>query len=291
MDKLKRIFNLGVVKEMTGKLFICATPIGNIRDITIRVIKTLKEIDLIAAEDTRQTRKLCHRYRIKSPLTSYHQYNERTRSKELVEKMKLGKNVALVSNAGIPGLSDPGHHLIKVCIEAGIPIEVLPGPNAAIAALVISGLPTNRFAFEGFLPRKRGERRRALNRLTNEGRTLVLYESCHRIASLIEDMVEIFGERRVVLVRELTKKFEEVIRGSLGEALKLTRERQLKGEIVIIVEGMPEKREEHSDEFIKARVKELREKGFSKRDAIAEVANSIGLARRIIYEKIKTQDD
>lgn len=276
---------------MMGKLFICATPIGNIKDITIRVIKTLKEVDLIAAEDTRQTRKLSQRYRIKSTLISYHQYNEKTRSRELVEKMKLGENVALVSNAGMPGLSDPGHRLIKACIEAGIPIEVLPGPNAAIAAMVISGLPTNRFAFEGFLPRKRGERRKALTKLAKEERTLILYESCHRIVSLIEDMVEIFGERRVVLVRELTKKFEEVVRGSLGEVFELVIERQPKGEIVVVVEGVSENKEEYSDEFIKARVEELKRKGLSKRDAIAEVAKSVRMAKRIIYEKIKTQDD
>lgn len=276
-----------MVKEMNGKLFVCATPIGNLKDITIRVIQALKEVDLIAAEDTRQTRKLCTRYKIRRPLISYHKFNEKTRCKELIDKLKSGERIALVSDAGTPGLSDPGHRLIKECIQVNIPVEVLPGPNAAIAALVISGLPTNRFAFEGFLPRKKGERRRTLAKLASEERTLVIYESPHRIVTFLKDMAEVFGARKIVLVRELTKKFEEIIRGNIEEVMDFVERSQLKGEIVLIIEGRPKEVKEYSNAFIEARVNELIERGFSRKDAITEIAKSTRLARRIIYEKIK----
>jgi 16S rRNA (cytidine1402-2'-O)-methyltransferase len=270
-----------------GTLFICATPIGNMEDITVRVIKTLKSVDLIAAEDTRQALKICNRYHIRSPLTSYHEHNEKKRSKLLLEQLKSGKSIALVSNAGTPGLSDPGYRLIKACIEEGVAVEILPGPAAAIAALVVSGLATDKFVFEGFLPRRKGERGRALQRLVSESRTVILYESPHRILSLLQEMEELFEGRKVALVRELTKKFEEVVRGTPTEILSHFKSKAPRGELVIVIEGSREKRE-YSDEFIRARLESLMTEGLSKRDAIAKVATETGVARRIIYEKVRS---
>lgn len=289
---------------MAGRLYICATPIGNMEDITVRVIKTLRSVDLIAAEDTRQTLKICNRYRITRPLTSYHEHNERTKSRVLLEKLKAGENIALVSNAGTPGLSDPGHRLIKACIEADVPIEILPGPAAALAALVISGLPTDRFAFEGFLPRRKGDRRRALERLASEARTIIIYESPHRILLLLQEMEEMFKGRRLALVRELTKKFEEVIRGNTAEILSYVKSKAPRGELVLIVEGAPRKAKdgstkltilslskEYPDKLIWAKIDELMKSGLSKRDAVREIATATGLAKRVIYEKIKDRTD
>lgn len=272
---------------MAGRLYICATPIGNMEDITIRVIKTLRSVDLIAAEDTRQTLKICNRYRIVRPLTSYHEHNERTKSRVLLEKLKAGKNIALVSNAGTPGLSDPGHRLIKACIEADVPIEILPGPVAALAALVISGLPTHKFTFEGFLPRRKGERVRLLEKLASESRTIIIYESPHRILLLLQEMEEMFEGRRLALVRELTKKFEEVIRGNTAEILFYVKSKAPRGELVLVVEGVPRKVKEYPDKLIRARINELMKGGFSKKDAVREISSATGLARRVIYEKIK----
>jgi len=276
---------------MAGRLYICATPIGNMEDITVRVIKTLRSVDLIAAEDTRQTLKICNRYRITRPLTSYHEHNERTKSRVLLEKLKAGENIALVSNAGTPGLSDPGHRLIKACIEAGIPVEVLPGPAAALAALVISGPPTDKFAFEGFLPRRKGDRRRALERLASEARTIIIYESPHRILLLLQEMEELFEGRRLALVRELTKKFEEVIRGTTAEISSCVKNKAPRGELVLVVEGAPRKAKEYPDELIRAKIDELTKSGLSKRDAVREIAVATSLAKRVIYEKIKDRTD
>lgn len=271
---------------MAGRLYICATPIGNMEDITVRVIKTLRSVDLIAAEDTRQTLKICNRYRITRPLTSYYEHSERTKSRVLLEKLKAGENIALVSNAGTPGLSDPGHRLIKACIEAGIPVEVLPGPAAALAALVISGLPTDKFAFEGFLPRRKGDRRRALERLASEARTIIIYESPHRILLLLQEMEELFEGRRLALVRELTKKFEEVIRGTTAEISSYVKNKTPRGELVLVVEGASCKVKEYPDELIRAGIEKLMEGGLSKRDAVREIAVATGLAKRVIYEKM-----
>lgn len=276
-----------MTKKTYGTLYICATPIGNMEDITVRVIKTLRSVDLIAAEDTRQALKICNRYHIRSPLISYHEHNEKKRSKLLLEQLKSGKSIALVSNAGTPGLSDPGYRLIKACIEEGVAVEILPGPAAAIAALVVSGLATDKFVFEGFLPRRKGERGRALQRLVSESRTVILYESPHRILSLLQEMEELFEGRKVALVRELTKKFEEVVRGTPTEILSHLKSKAPRGELVIVIEGSREKRE-YSDEFIRARLESLMTEGLSKRDAIAKVAAETGVARRIIYEKVRS---
>lgn len=276
-----------VTQKTYGTLYICATPIGNMEDITVRVIKTLKSVDLVAAEDTRQALKICNRYNIRSPLTSYHEHNEKRKGQLLLEKLKAGKSIALVSNAGTPGLSDPGYRLIKACIEQEIRVEILPGPNAAVAALVVSGLPTDRFVFEGFLPRRKGERQKALARLVSENRTMIIYESPHRILSLLEELEVLFRGRRLALARELTKKFEEVIRGTPKEILSQLKNKAPRGELVMVIEGSSE-RLEYSDEYVRSRLDRLMAEGLSKRDAIARIAAETGVARRIIYEKTKS---
>lgn len=224
-------------KKNPGKLYVCATPIGNLEDITLRVLRILKEVDLIAAEDTRRTRGLLTYYSIKTSLTSYHEYNEIRKGRELIGKLKAGQDVALVSESGMPAISDPGFRLVRSCLEENIPVEVLPGPSAALTALVASGLATDRFVFEGFLSRKKGKRDKMLTLLADETRTIVLYESPHRIEQTLESINAVMGERRMVLARELTKKFEEFRRGTAGEILKSVRENPPKGEIVLVIEG------------------------------------------------------
>lgn len=235
------------LKEKQGKLYICATPIGNLEDITIRAIKTLRQVDLIAAEDTRRTIKLLNRYKIKKPIISYYEHNELLREDLFIEKLNEGHTIALVSDAGTPGLSDPGYRLIKRCIDEGVEVEVLPGPCAAITALVASGLPTDKFLFYGFLPRKKGGRKKVLIGLSEEDKTIVIYESPHRIMSLLDELVEIFGDRKIVLARELTKKFEEIIRGTPKEIISGLKSRKLKGEIVLVINGLTRKNNSFRD--------------------------------------------
>jgi len=220
---------------MTGTLYIVSTPIGNLSDITLRAIDTLKMVHLIACEDTRHTRILLDRYGIKTPTTSFYEYNKLTKSEYLIAALKEGKSVALVSDAGTPGISDPGHSIIKQAIEHSIPLVAIPGPAAFITALVVSGKPTHKFTFEGFLSNKSTARKKRLKVLKEEGRTVVLYESPHRILKLLEDIIDIWGDVDVVLARELTKKFEEVRRGSvraLAEHFKTTKPR---GEFIVVI--------------------------------------------------------
>ncbi len=271
-----------------GKLFICATPIGNLEDVTLRVLRILGEVDLIAAEDTRVTKKLLNKYAIKSSLESYHEHNQAKKTKELICRLKQGLSLALVSNAGMPGLSDPGYKLIEACIDSGIDIEVLPGPFAAITALVASGLPTDRFVFQGFLPRKREQRRTILKDLSREKGTLVFYESCHRIKRFLEDALEILGERPIVLALELTKKYQEMIRGNISKALAILEEKELKGEIVVVIAGAPKSLEMPAPEVIRKQLKALMKKGFSKKDAARKLAQEANIPKRFVYEIANT---
>ncbi|MEI6125502.1 MAG: 16S rRNA (cytidine(1402)-2'-O)-methyltransferase [Pseudomonadota bacterium] len=218
-------------------LYIVTTPIGNLEDITLRALRILKEVDLIAAEDTRKTSILLNHYNIKKPLTSYFEHNERFKTSVLIEELKQGKNIALVSEAGTPGISDPGYRLIHEALEKGIPVVSIPGACAAIAALSISGLPVHRFAFEGFLPQKTGKRKNFLKKIAAEERTLIFYESPHRIIATLVDMMELLGNRRAVLARELTKLHEEIICGLLSTILKKLENVSIKGEITVVVEG------------------------------------------------------
>lgn len=220
-----------------GTLYLVATPIGNLEDITHRALKVLSSVDLIAAEDTRKTKILLDHYSISKPMVSYFSYNERHRTPQLIEKLKTGQSIALVSDAGTPGISDPAYHIVQACLAAGIQIIPIPGPAAFISALVVSGLPTDRFVFEGFLPLKKG-RKTKLELLSKETRTLVLYESPHRILKTLGEIRSFFGERNVVVARELTKKFEEIVRGPVSSVLDELGRKQTRGEYVVIVEGM-----------------------------------------------------
>ena len=220
-----------------GKLYVCPTPIGNLEDITIRVLNTLKNVDLIAAEDTRRTLKLLNYFGIQKPLTSYHEHNAKTKGSVLINKLLEGKNIALVSDAGMPCISDPGSDIINSCIKNKIPFEVLPGATAIILALVGSGLDTTRFAFEGFLEKDKNKRKERLKIIKNEDRTLIFYEAPHRILQTLEDMVSVLGNRKAVIARELTKVYEEFIRGSLMELIEYLKSNPPKGEIVLLCEG------------------------------------------------------
>lgn len=217
-------------------LYIVATPIGNLKDITLRAIEILKSVDLIACEDTRRTKILTRHYEIDKPLVSYYEYNKITRGEYLIKLLKEGKNIALVSDAGTPGISDPGSHIIKLAIENKIPLTFIPGPTALIGALVLSGLPTHKFIFEGFLPAKSGARRKRLRELKREKRTLIFYESPHRLLKTLKDILEILGDRKISTVRELTKKFEEITRGKVSEAIQHFQKQTPRGEFILVVQ-------------------------------------------------------
>ncbi len=224
-----------------GVLYMVSTPIGNLGDITLRALEVLKQVDLIAAEDTRHTGILLKHYDLDKRLISYHDFNKRRTAPLLVEQLKAGKSVAVCSDAGTPGISDPGYYLVQLAIQNDIKVEPIPGASAFLSALVVSGLPTDRFVFEGFLAVKSGKRRRQLERLREEERTIILYESPHRFAKALDDMVDILGGRRLVVARELTKKFEEIIRGTPETIRERLGQRKLKGELVVLIEGNPKK--------------------------------------------------
>ncbi len=270
-----------------GKLFVCATPIGNLEDVTLRVLRILGEVDVVAAEDTRITRRLLDRYSIKARLESYHEHNEIKKSSELIDRMKQGVHVALVSNAGMPGLSDPGYRLIQACIGLGIRIEVLPGPFAAVTALVASGLPSDRFSFHGFLPKKQGPRKRLLQELSDEEGTLIFYESCHRVTRSLADARDVLGERRMALARELTKRYEQVIRGTIGEVVGAIEPKSLKGEIVLVIEGASKQEVDLGPKAISEHLKRLTAQGLSKKEAIRQLSAQTGISKRTIYDIAK----
>lgn len=275
--------------KMSGKgvLYLCATPIGNLEDITLRALKVLKEVDLIAAEDTRHTKKLLHHYGIRKPLLSYHEHNRRARGEELLSRLLAGEKIALVTDAGTPGISDPGAELVALAVSAGVPVVALPGPSAAIAALVVSGLPTSPFCFEGFLPAAKGARRRRLEELKGEKRTLIFYEAPHRLQKTLADMLEVLGDRPVAVARELTKVHEEVWRGNLSGALEHFRQHPPRGEFTLVVGGAPPKEEVACPDLSPAaQVALLVEEGYSKKEAIREVARRYRLPKRLVYEEV-----
>ena len=220
-----------------GTLYLVSTPIGNLEDITLRALRVLKEVDLVAAEDTRQTRRLLTHYNIPTPLTSYFEGNQQIKGDKLIERLKAGETIALVSDAGTPIISDPGYPLLRGCIEAEIPIVPIPGASAVVTAASISGLPLHNFTFEGFLSPKSGKRKRQLSVLAAEERTLILFESPHRLRRFLEDVLEVMGERDIVVARELTKRFEEVFRGNTSEALRKFRDTEPRGEFTILIAG------------------------------------------------------
>jgi 16S rRNA (cytidine1402-2'-O)-methyltransferase len=269
----------------TGTLYIVATPIGNLEDITLRAIRILKEVDLIAAEDTRHTRHLLDKYSIESQLTSYHDHNKEEKAPVLVARLLEGKNIALVSDAGTPGISDPGYFLINLAIDQKIPVVPIPGPTAAIAALSISGLPTDNFLFEGFLPPKQLARMKRLQALAGEKRTLIFYEAPHKIIKTVGDMLEVLGDRRAVVTRELTKIHEETIRGTLSEILKRLAEGTIKGEFTIILHGAsdsPLKQDIDTAQYLKNL---MIHRGLSKKEAITAAARELGLPKKEVYRE------
>ncbi|MEW6409970.1 MAG: 16S rRNA (cytidine(1402)-2'-O)-methyltransferase [Nitrospirota bacterium] len=269
-----------------SSLYIVATPIGNLEDITLRALRILKEVGIIAAEDTRQTRKLLTHYGIaKKHLVSYHDHNKIKQALYLIERLKSGISVALVSDAGTPGISDPGYYLINKAIEAGIKVIPIPGPSAVITALSISGLPTDSFVFEGFLPSKEAQKKNKLKGLADERRTIIFYESPHRIIETLKDIIEVLGDRRVAAIRELTKIHEEVMRGKVSEILDDITKRTIKGEIVIVLEG--QKRETPVDINVSGEVNRvMTEEGISKKEAISIVAKRFGIPKKEVYRRV-----
>lgn len=274
---------------MSGKLYICPTPIGNLEDMTYRTIRILNEVDLIAAEDTRHSIKLLNHFEISKPLTSYHEHNKDSKGGYLINKLLEGENIALISDAGMPGISDPGEDIIKQAIEHNIDIEVLPGATASITALVGSGLETAKFAFEGFLDRDKKVRRNQLEELKEERRTIIFYESPHRLKDTLKDMLKVLGNRRIAVNREITKKYQEIIREDIETVINIFNEKEVKGEFVLIVEGFKgEKTVQNSYEDLTEReyVITLMENGMDKKDAIKIVCKDRKLKKDVVYKQV-----
>lgn len=275
---------------MSGKLYLCATPIGNLEDITLRVLRVLKEVDLIAAEDTRNSIKLLNHFDIKTPMTSYHEYNKIEKAYVLIEKMREGQNIALITDAGTPGISDPGEELAAMCYEAGIEVTSLPGPAACITALTLSGLPTRRFCFEAFLPSDKKERKAILEELKNETRTIILYEAPHRLVKTLEELKETLGNRRMTLCRELTKKHETAFHTTIEDLIAYYSEEKPLGECVLVIEGrsrkeMQEEAQASWEEISIEEHMEIYEKqGINHKEAMKMVAKDRGVTKREIYQ-------
>ncbi len=280
---------------MNGTLYVCGTPIGNLEDITFRCINTLKNADIIAAEDTRQTVKLLNHYEIKTPLTSYHEHNKDVKGPRLINELKSGKNIALVSDAGMPGISDPGEDLIKLCYEEGVPVTIVPGPTAVITAVVLSGIGARSYCFEGFLPSGKKQRKDILERLSKETRTMVLYEAPHHLKATLAELYAVLGNREIAVVKELTKKHENVNKGMFEDIIAYYDENEPKGEFVIVIQGLDiseineEKKasfesmsiEEHLDLYLK--------QGMDNKSAMKQVAKDRGVGKREIYSYLNNR--
>ena len=274
-------------------LYICGTPIGNLEDMTYRVVRVLSEVDLIAAEDTRQSVKLLNHFDIKTPLTSYYEHNKDVKGPQLIKLLQEGKDIALVTDTGMPGISDPGEDLIKLCYENNVPVTVVPGPTAVVTALVLSGLNSRSYIFEGFLPRNKKQRAEVLERLVDESRTTVFYEAPHHLVDTLDSIYKTVGDRNIAVARELTKKHETVNRGAVGEVLEYFKENEPKGEFVLVLEGKDKEKikedkiasfeemtiEEHFNMYI--------EQGMSEKDAMKQVAKDRGIGKRDVYAYIK----
>lgn len=277
---------------MQGKLYLCATPIGNLEDITLRVLRTLKEVDLIAAEDTRNSIKLLNHFEIHTPMTSYHEYNKYEKGRELVDKLRQGKDIALITDAGTPGISDPGEELVKMCAEEGIEVTSLPGASACITALTLSGLSTRRFAFEAFLPADKKERQAVLMELPRETRTLIIYEAPHRLKRTLEELYEVLGNRRLTVCRELTKKYETAFRTDFQQAIQYYGTEEPKGECVLVIEGkkteevLEEKKRAWQEVSLEEHMELYEKQGISHKEAMRLVAKDRGVSRRDIYQEL-----
>lgn len=280
-----------------GVLYLCATPIGNLEDISFRVVRTLKEVDLIAAEDTRNSRKLLNHFEIRTPMTSYHEYNKIEKAHTLIAKLREGKSVALITDAGTPGISDPGEELVRMCAEAGIEVTSLPGACACVTALTLSALPTRRFCFEAFLPADKKERQQVLEELRDETRTIILYEAPHRLMRTLGELLENLGDRKATVCRELTKKHETVQRTSLSEALAWYEAHEPKGECVIVLEGRSreelaaEERQEWEGIDIRAHVELYESRGMEHKEAMKQAAKDRGISKREVYAALLKETD
>ena len=282
---------------MAGTLYLCATPRGNLGDMTPRVVETLKSVDLIAAEDTRNSIKLLNHFEIHTPMTAYHEFNKVEKARELVQKLAEGTNIALITDAGTPAISDPGEVLVQLCQEAGVPVTSLPGAAACITALTLSGLPTRRFCFEGFLPTEKAdkkERRAILEELKNEGRTMILYEAPHHLKATLEDLYDALGDRRITLCRELTKKFETILPTTLSAAVALYEKEDPRGEYVLVIEGKSreEKKLEEQASFetlsIEEHMARYEAQGIDHKEAMKLVAKDRGMSKRDVYSYLHT---
>lgn len=283
-------------RHTVGTLYLCATPIGNLEDMTFRAVRILKEADLIAAEDTRNSIKLLNHFEIKTPMTSYHEYNKIEKGRKLVERLLEGENIALITDAGTPGISDPGEDLVRMCREEGVPVTAVPGAAACITALTISGLPTRRFAFEAFLPPDKKERQAVLEELKEETRTIVLYEAPHRLVKTLKLLSEALGDRGVRICRELTKKHETVFASTISGAVSYYEEQEPKGECVIVIEGRSRKEIEAEAiasweaMSIEEHMQYYEEKGTDRRQAMKCVARDRGISKREVYQTLICKD-
>ncbi len=281
---------------MSGNLYLCATPIGNLEDITLRVIRTLKEVDLIAAEDTRHSIKLLNHFEIKTPMTSYHEFNKVDKAKYLVEQLQAGQNIALITDAGTPGISDPGEELVRQAYAAGITVTSLPGACAAITALTLSGLSTRRFCFEAFLSSDKKDRQRILNEIKEETRTIILYEAPHRLSKTLKELLDVLGNRELTVIKELTKKHETIWQTTLIEASDTFSNQEPKGEYVLVIEGksFQELEEEIKEQWGAMALEEhmniYLNKGMNKKEAMKAVAKDRGLSKRDIYQVLMKEE-
>lgn len=277
---------------MTGTLYLCATPIGNLEDITYRVLRTLKEVDLIAAEDTRNSIKLLNHFEIKTPMTSYHEFNKIDKAYQLVAKLKEGKNIALITDAGTPGISDPGEDIVRICYEEGVPVTSLPGPAACITALTMSGRPTRRFAFEAFLPRDKKERAAIIEELKNETRTIIIYEAPHHLVKTVTELMNVIGDRELTVCRELTKKHEEKMQTTFSELLEYSKEHEPRGEYVLIICGksrsevIKEQQQNWETMPLEEHMAYYENQGVDHKEAMKMVAKDRGVSKRDIYQQL-----
>ena len=281
---------------MTGTLYLCATPIGNLGDMTMRCIETLNEVDLIAAEDTRNSIKLLNHFNIKTPMTAYHEFNKYDKAKVLVSELLNGKNIALITDAGTPGISDPGEVLVKECYDNDIPVTSLPGCCALVNALIISGLPTRRFCFEAFLPSDKKERSFILEELINETRTIIIYEAPHHLKKTLKELYEVLGNRQIALCKELTKKFENVFRTNLSDAISYYEENEPKGEYVLVLSGKNRKdiiletRTQYENMSLEEHMNIYLDMGVEKKEAMKKVALDRGISKRDVYNQLLNVD-
>ena len=280
-------------QKKQGMLYLCATPIGNLEDITYRVLRTLKEVDLIAAEDTRNSIKLLNHFEIKTPMTSYHEYNKIEKAYQLVEKMRQGQNIALITDAGTPGISDPGEDIVRICYEQGIEVTSLPGAAACVTALTMSGQPTRRFVFEAFLPKDKKEHQAVLAELAEETRTIILYEAPHHLVKTLQELSEVLGaDRRLTICRELTKRHEEKMQTTLGDSLHYYEAKEPRGEYVLVIEGKSlaqierEQQAEWETMSIEEHMAHYESQGIDRKEAMKLVAKDRGVSKRDIYQSL-----